>query len=166
MMQRYAFAALWVLLSGNLAAQTHRVVATSQHCKPLSEVQRAWLPTGWAQFDDYTRACPILDAKKRPVLFLVSVWAALYYRSQDQPVVEQVEMPRPLLFLTSGQIAGDLPANFPDAPPAALRVTFAQWTRDFPLRIELFLSDPRAGGSRALPSLRWDPSRLKYAASQ
>jgi hypothetical protein len=157
-----AFVVLGTLFSCAAAAQTHRVVANSQNCKPISAAQQAWLPADWTRFHDYIRACAIRDSKGRSVLVLISVWAALYYEDQSQPIVEQVEMPRPLVFLTSGHLAGTLPANFPDAPPAELRVTFARWKNDFPLRIDFFLTDPRAGGLRSLPSLRWDPHRMVY----
>ena len=75
-------------------------------------------------------------------------------------------MPNPLLLSPSGEARGSLPYNFPDDPPATLRVTFAEWRSDFPHRIDLYLSDPRASGNRALPALHWSSKEKKFASDQ
>ena len=96
-------------------------------------------------------------------MLLVSVHADLYYKGQPGKSVHQVKMPSPLLFLPSGDVLGSLPYNFPDDPPAELRVTFDQWVGDFPERIELQLIDPRAAGDRSLPPLIWVANEKKFA---
>ena len=158
-----AFALCGALLACTLGAQTHRIVPAERNCHALSATQQAWLPAPWTPFKDYTRVCAVYDSRGRSVLLLVSVWAQLYYASQKEAVVERIEMPHPLLFLPSGQVAGSLPANFPDDPPASLQVTFANWHADFPQRVKLFLVDPRAAGSQTLPSLRWDATHQSYS---
>jgi hypothetical protein len=41
-------------------------------------------------------------------------------------------------------------------------MTFADWEQDFPQRIDLYLTDPRAAGDRALNPLCWDKTQKKY----
>jgi hypothetical protein len=71
-------------------------------------------------------------------------------------------MPQPLLFSPGGSQLGTLPYNFPDDPPLQLHVTFTDWVRGFPQRIDLRVIDPTAGGDRDLPSLVWDEPRSRY----
>jgi hypothetical protein len=158
----FAVAILAGLLCGPAAAQTHRITASAANCQPPTPQQTAWIPAEWARFSPYVRVCAVRDSKRRTVINLISVWAQLYYRDQHEPVVEQVQMPHPLILSATGEPLGSLPANFPDDPPAELRVTFAHWQHDFPQRIELFLTDPRAGGPRALRALHWDSSAKRY----
>jgi hypothetical protein len=145
------------------AAPERKVVVGTSHCGRLSAAQREWLPSEWQPFLEYTRVCSIQNSKREAVVLLVSAWAILYYKAQPGTTVSQVDMPHPLLFSPAGAVLGSLPYNFPDDPPAELRVTFAQWEDDFPQRIDLFLTDPRAAGSRSLPPLVWDQNQRKFA---
>jgi hypothetical protein len=146
--------------------ELRKVVVDSAHCGGLSEVQQRWLTSEWQPYLKYTRICAIRNAKREAAVLLVSVHADLYYREQPGQSVQQVNLPRPLLFLPSGEVAGSLPYNFPDDPPAELRVTFARWVQGFPERIELYLSDPRAAGDRSLPPLIWDESKKKFVSKE
>jgi len=141
-----------------------KLVLRPQDCSVLSKAQQDWLSPEWRAFLEQTRVCAVRNSRKEVVVFVVSVQADLYYRAQPGNPVAQVKMPNPLLFLPSGQVAGSLPYNFPDDPPAELRVTFAHWEQDFPQRIDLYLTDPRAAGDRSLPSLQWDKDQKKYLA--
>jgi hypothetical protein len=170
---RTAFLGLYlILLVVSLATGLHaatpgrstprKLVLRANDCTPLAAAQQEWLTADWQPYLAYTRACPVRNSKREIVLLLVSVHADLYYKAQPGQSVSAVKMPNPLLFLPSGEVVGSLPYNFPDDPPAELRVTFAQWERDFPERIELYLTDPRAGGDRSLPPLHWESSQQKY----
>ncbi|GEM_PF-6509578 len=146
--------------------QRRKTVVNPAHCIPLSDTQQRWLTSEWQRYLDYTRICGIQNSKHKTVLLLVSVHADLYYKAQPGQSVLQVQMPRPLLFLPSGAALGSLPYNFPEDPPAELRVTFARWVQGFPERIELYLTDPRAAGDRSLSPLIWDESKKKFASKE
>jgi hypothetical protein len=139
-----------------------RLVLSPKLCSAVSTEQQKWLTPEWQPYLEYTRVCAVRNSKSQAVVFLMSVHADVYYKAQTGTSVPQVKLPSPLLFLPSGEIAGSLPYNFPDDPPAELRVTFANWQAGFPQRIDLFLTDPRAGGNRSLPSMLWDKSQKKY----
>jgi hypothetical protein len=139
-----------------------RLVLSPKLCSALSTAQQKWLTPEWQPYLEYTRICPVRNSKSQAVVFLISVHADVYYKAQTGTSVPLVKLPSPLLFLPSGEVAGSLPYNFPDDPPAELRVTFANWQADFPQRIDLFLTDARAGGNRSLPSMVWDKSQKKY----
>jgi hypothetical protein len=168
-MRRRQIPIVWILaglLTGACASvtaeQPRKVVASAARCNPLSASQQQWLTSEWQPFLAYTRACPIHDSKQETVLLLVSVQATPYYKAQPGQSVRQVEFPRPLLFSPSGALWGSLPYSFPDDPPAELRVTFTRWEHDFPQKIELYLTDPRASGDRSLPPMVWDPSQKRF----
>src|ERR1700676_1556133 len=114
----------------------YKVKVNPSRCGPLSEEQRGWLTPEWQPYLEYTRVCPVKDAKQETVVLLVSVHADLYHKAQPGSSVTVVKLPSPLLLLPSGRVSGSLPYNFPDDPPAELRVTFDQWERDFPRRVE------------------------------
>jgi hypothetical protein len=159
--------AFWMLAGAFeycLACQIPRpLVLSPKVCSALSTAQQKWLTPEWNPYLEYTRVCPVRDSKSRgTVVFLVSVHADVYYKAQTGTSVPLVKLPSPLLFLPSGEVVGSLPYNFPDDPPAELRVTFADWQAGFPQRIDLYLTDPRAGGNRPLPSMLWDKSQKKY----
>jgi hypothetical protein len=163
---RTNFGLILAILAGLCAASTalpqRNVVVDAAHCVRLSDVQRHWLPADWQPFAEYTRICSVHNSEHEAVLFLVSVHADLYYRAQLSSTVHQVELPHPLLLLPSGAVSGSLPYNFPDDPPAELRVSFAKWQHGFPQRIDLYLTDPRAAGNRSLPPLAWDPAQRQF----
>lgn len=152
--------------SSPAAAKRRKTVLNPAHCTHLSQEQQTWLPREFHPYLEYTRVCGIQNSKSETVMFLISVHVDLYYKAQPGESVHQVEMPSPLLFLPSGEVSGSLPYNFPDDPPAELRVTFAQWERGFPERIELYLTDPRAGGNRSLPPLVWDASQKRFVSKE
>jgi hypothetical protein len=164
----------WLMVSvvAGMCASSHaadplrKIVVDPAHCASLSEVQQRWLTSEWRPYLQYTRICAIRNAKREAAVLLVSVHADLYYKAQPGQSAQQVQMPRPLLFLPSGEVAGSLPYNFPDDPPAELRVTFMRWVEGFPERIELYLSDPRAAGDRSLPPLIWDESKKKFVSKE
>jgi hypothetical protein len=149
------------------AADPHRkMVVNPAHCGRLSVVQQQWLTSEWLPYLEYTRVCAIQNSRREDLVLLVSVHADLYYKAQPGQSVHQIKMPNPLLFLPSGEVSGSLPYNFPDDPPAELRVTFAQWEGGFPERIELYLADPRAASNRSLPPLIWDANEKKFASKE
>jgi hypothetical protein len=139
-----------------------RLVLSPKLCSTLSTAQQKWLTPEWQPYLEYTRVCPVRNSKSQAVVFLISVHADIYYKAQTGASVPLVKLPSPLLFLPSGEVAGSLPYNFPDDPPAELRVTFANWQAGFPQRIDLFLTDARAGGNRSLPPMRWDKGQKKF----
>jgi len=151
--------------SGRVLAQ-HKLVLNPNRCLRPSEEQLKWFPPGWQTYTNYVRVCPVRNLGEKPVLLLASVRADLYYRAQPGPSVTEVELPSPLLFMPTGQVSGILPFNFPDDPPAELRVTFTRWEHGFPHRIELFLTDPRASGNRNLPALEWDEAQKKFLSKE
>jgi hypothetical protein len=148
------------------ADQREKITVDPAHCTRLSDAQKQWLTPEWQRYLEYTRICAIGNRRSETALFLVSVHADLYYKSQPGQPVHQVTLPNPLLFLPSGDVLGSLPYNFPDDPPAELRVTFTQWEQGFPERIELYLTDPRAAGSRPLPPLRWNAAQRKFLSPE
>jgi len=151
---------------GTAACEPARLTVNPNSCTEVSDLQKAWLPAEWAPFVRYVRACPIRQTGPKPAIVLISVFAADYYRNQPGNEVLQVKMPRPILFSPTGTVLGRLPFNFPDDPPAELRVTFAEWQAGFPARVELFLKDPAAGGDRSLRPLVWDPQRAEFRPGQ
>jgi hypothetical protein len=128
----------------------------------VSNQEKSWLPAEWAPFLRYVKVCPARQAGAKPAVLLVSVFAVDYYKDQPGNVVQQVEMPRPILFSPTGTVLGRLPVNFPDDPPEELQVTFSDWQASFPARVELFVKDPAAGGNRSLRPLLWDRQRSVY----
>jgi hypothetical protein len=150
----------------SLAAQSRSVVASTADCSRLSSVQRKWLSYDWQPFLDFTRACPIKDSKRETIILLVSAWASLYFEAQPGSTIPLVPLPHAMLFSPSGKVLGSLPYNFPDDPPAELRVTFTHWEDDFPQRVGLRLKDPRAAGPRPLPSLFWDRKQGTFVSKK
>lgn len=155
-------AAFLGLATSAVSAAPRRVVVTPALCKPTDAVRKQWLPPDWQRFLGYTYTCTIPASTRKPALLLISVRADAYYKNQPGTTVEQVMMPRPLLFSPAGSVLGSLPYNFPDDPPTRLRVTFSGWVNGFPNRIELFLKDPAALGDRSLPPLLWDENQKKF----
>lgn len=147
-------------------APPRKVVANSIRSSPLTAAQQKWLPAEWKPFFAYTRVFSIRNSKHASIVLLVSPNAPRYYRAQPGNSVAQVQLPHALLFTPEGEAIGSLPSAFPDDPPAELRVTFTDWKADFPQRIELFETDPRASGNRALPDLVWDASRKTFVTNQ
>lgn len=162
---------IWGMVAGLCTAGSgyshqHKVVVDPVQCSRLTQAQQNWLSPTWQPYLEYARICSIRNSKQEAVVLLVSVHADLYYGAQPGQSVHQVKMPDPLLFLPSGEVLGYLPYNFPDDPPAELRVTFARWEQGFPERIDLYLTDPRAGGNRSLPSLVWDSGQKKFLSQE
>jgi hypothetical protein len=165
---------LWLILGviaglstpSSAGSGSYRVNVNPARCGSLSATQQEWLTAEWRPYLDYTRICPVRNPKRETVLWLVSVHADLYYRAQPGASATIIKLPSPLLLRSSGEVLGSLPYNFPDDPPAQLRVTFVVWESDFPRKVELFLTDPRASGDRSLPPLLWDDSKKKYASTE
>ena len=160
---------IMIVVAGTCAsslADQHKVVVNPANCARLSDAERQWLTSEWQPFLEYTRICAIQSSKRETVVLLASVHVDLYYKAQPGQSVQQVKMPSPLLLLPSGEVSGSLPYNFPDDPPAELRVTFARWVQGFPRRIELYLTDPRAAGDRPLSPLIWDERKKKFASKE
>jgi hypothetical protein len=61
-----------------------------------------------------------------------------------------------------GRVLGTLPANFPDDPPASLRLRFALWHDGLPGEIRLCLRSPTPAGDQPLAPLRWQAAAHRY----
>ena len=159
---------IWAMVAGisTISSAQVKVAVNPNRCLRLSEAQREWLTPEWQPYLKFSRICPVKDSQRQTVILLLSVRADLYYKAQPGESVTMAVLPHPILFLPSGHVAGSLPYNFPDDPPAELRVTFTRWEHDFPQQIELFLTDPRASGNRSLPALVWSESQRKYLAKE
>lgn len=161
-------ALIWVVVAGNsgVASAQYKVVLNPNRCVPPTAAQLKWLPLEWQAYTEYVRVCSVRNLQKKSIMLVASVRADLYYKAQPGQSVPLVVLPSPLLFLPAGQISGTLPYNFPDDPPAELRVTFTRWEQGFPRRIELFLTDPRASGNRSLPPLEWNDAEKKFRSKE
>jgi hypothetical protein len=144
------------------ACEPGRLALKPESCTTLSNQQKLWLTQEWTQFSRYVRACAVKESTEKTAVVLISIDVAGYYKDQPGTDAPQVKFPRPILFSPTGKVLGTLPYNFPDDPPTELRVTFSDWRRGFPMRIEMFLKDPAAGGDRNLRPLVWNPRREEF----
>jgi hypothetical protein len=122
-------------------------------CKQPSALQKKWVDAAtWATFAAYIRVCPVKKGNAPVALYIVSVWADLYYADTPERTVT-VPMPNPLLMDGAGNQVGTLPVNFPTDPPAELQIEFSQWSGGLPRRIDLCVRSPTASGDQALSPL-------------
>lgn len=137
-------------------------IPSASVCRPPTGTELAWLvEPEWRPFSEYIRVCRVEHKKRNTALFIVSVWADLYYRRKPSGT-PTVAMPKPLLFNTWGKRIGALPVNFPDDPPVGLNVEFVEWKNGFPYQIRLCVISETASGNQALPPLRYDASSQTY----
>lgn len=130
-------------------------------CKPPTATQSASLPAEWTPFARAVRVCGIREGAKPAGLLVVSVWADAWYAPMPNGTTD-VAMPRPLLLAPDGRVLGTLPANFPDDPPASLRLRFADWHDGLPAEIRMCLSSPTPAGDQPLAPLRWQAATHRY----
>jgi hypothetical protein len=151
-----------LLCSWVAACEQGRLTLKPESCTTVSDQQKLWLTQEWSQFSRYVRACPVKESTEKTAIVLVSIDAAGYYKDQAGTDAPQVRFPRPILFSPTGKVLGRLPYNFPDDPPTELRVTFSDWRGGFPMRVDMFIKDPAAGGDRNLRPLVWNRQREEY----
>lgn len=173
--QKKSFKALVLLIIGFLVTVSlpsfahtspHRAFTpTPKVCKKPTSVQVKWLTEEWDNFLPFVRVCPIINKQKETVMLVVSVWADLFYSGKPQGFVD-VSMPLPLLFLPQGRLVGRLPMNYPDDPPNELVVTFGNWRRGFPEKIDLLVKSPTPSGDQVVPSLLWNTETRSYEREQ
>jgi hypothetical protein len=132
-------------------------------CRPATQAETRVLAAEWSPFLSYTDACEVKDGRGKTVLVLLAVSAPRYYERLPSGA-ETVSMPKPVLFTAGGENVGALPLNFPDDPPFALQVTFANWKDGWPLRIEMFVKDPTVTGDHSLEPLVWDEALRRFDA--
>jgi len=130
-------------------------------CQVPSAAQSAWLPADWTPFARAVRVCGIREGTKPAGLLVVSVWAEAWYGPLPARTTD-VAMPAPLLMSPDGRVLGTLPANFPDDPPAALRLRFVDWRDGLPSEIRMCLSSPTPAGDQPLAPLRWQAATHRY----
>jgi hypothetical protein len=133
-------------------------------CRAAAPREAERLPPEWAAFAPHVRMCDVSGGGERAALTIATVFAEDYYRRlpSGSPAVD---LPKPVLLDAAGDTVGRLPFSFPDDPPFALEVSFAQWKDGRPERIELFLRDPTAGGDRQLDPLIWDSAARRFVTS-
>lgn len=156
--------AMWCHLAlGNCQSAAARAfVPDAGLCKPPTRTELAWLvEPDWRPFSDYIRVCRVENGKRNAALYIVSVWAGLYYRDKPSGTVTAA-MPKPLLFNTQGKRIGKLPVNFPEDPPVELHVEFTDWRNGFPYQIRLCVISETASGNQALPVMRYIASNQTY----
>jgi len=98
---------------------TRKLEPASCHKPEAGETGR--LSKSWAGFLPYVRACNVKNDRAETVITVLTIFATEYYDKLPSRA-ETVEMPKPILFNTSGNEVGNLPYNFPDDPP------FGLWT--------------------------------------
>lgn len=130
-------------------------------CNPVSNTEAARLSPDWQSFLPHTMTCRILDASGKAVLSVVTVSADRLY-AKAPAGAPTVDLPKPVILSPDGSLVATLPYAFPDDPPFALEVTFADWERGFPRRVELFLRDPTVSGDHALNPLVWDETERRF----
>ena len=130
-------------------------------CKAPTAAQSAWLPAAWTPFARAVRVCTINNGAAPGGLLVVSVWAEAWYAPLPDGTTS-VEMPAPLLLSPDGQVLGTLPSNFPDDPPASLRLRAVGWHDGLPSELRLCLSSPTPAGDQPLAPLRWQAATHRY----
>jgi hypothetical protein len=130
-------------------------------CRPPTSAQAGWLPAEWAPFARAVRVCAIRDGARPAGLLVVSVWADAWYAPLPDGAVD-VALPRPLLMAPDGRVLGTLPSNFPDDPPASLRLRFVGWHDGLPAEIRMCLASPTPAGDQPLAPLRWQSATHRY----
>jgi hypothetical protein len=130
-------------------------------CRQATSAETRVLSEEWGPVLSFTDACDVKDERGATVLVLVAVSASKYYEKLPQGA-DTVAMPKPILFTPGGENVGTLPLNFPDDPPFALQVTFANWENRWPRRIEMFVKDPTVTGDHSLEPLVWDEARRRF----
>jgi hypothetical protein len=154
MRRKMEFVALATLLVIYSFTAFPKPFSTSESvCKPPSALQKGWFgAASWSSFEKYIRVCPVRRGKRPAELFIVSVWADLYYADQAARSTT-VSMPNPMLIDGTGHQVGTLPVNFPTDPPDELQINFREWSGALPRIIDLCVRSPTASGDQALPTL-------------
>lgn len=144
------------------AGAVERRTSASQ-CVPRS-TGAAGLPAAWQAYAPFIDTCTLIAPNGTSALTLVSVSAKRYYANRA-PGAEAVELPRALIVGATGRVTGELPFAYPDDPPRALELSFADWRGGRPWRIDMLVRDPTVSGDHSLPPLLWDPIASQYVAS-
>jgi hypothetical protein len=131
-------------------------------CRPAASEETRGLHEEWGRFLSYVQACEVKDDAGKAVLVVLTVSATHFYEKLPSGA-ETVALPKPLITTPEGEVVGSLPFAFPDDPPFALQVTFADWTRGWPHRIALFVKDPTVTGDHPLEPLRWDAASRRFS---
>jgi hypothetical protein len=133
----------------------------AKRCRPVSARERKWLTDEWTEFQSFAIACPVALARGKTALYVMSVDGYELEKTLPKDAAAP-RLPRAIIVAPDGAHLGLLPYAFPFDPPVSLSVTFADWLKNFPRTVELFLRDPAVGGDKTLPSLKWNESLKRY----
>ena len=125
-------------------------------------VGAAGLESEWQPVAAHIIACVVIDPDGLPALEILSVSAqSLYDERRRDPAT--LAMPRPLILLPGGRLAGRLPYGYPDDPPRATTLEFSQWRAGLPRRIAMRVNAPTG---EHLVVMQWDAMTASYAVTQ
>jgi hypothetical protein len=120
------------------------------------------LTAEWQRFAAHIHACVVIDPRGMPALEILAVSAQSFYSAQP-PQSMTVNLPRPAILLPGGQLAGQLPYNYPDDPPWTTTLAFSRWQAGLPERIAMRVHGRAVAGDHDVV-LQWDVAARRYAA--
>jgi hypothetical protein len=119
------------------------------------------LDAQWQPFAAHIQACVVIDPAGMPALEIIAVSVTSLAEMKPHRS-EALALPKPLILLPGGRIAGRLPYNYPQAPPAATTLRFSDWHEGVPARIDVQVSGPATSETHATRRLQWDAQRGEY----
>jgi hypothetical protein len=164
---------LFGLVSLLAISPVNKVLAAGLKELPLDEcsslAQSSFKPSlsaEWENYLAYTKVCPLRKNRStQAAVMLVSVFIEDYYKAN--PTQKDLKkFPLPILFSNDDKCLAKLPEHFPFDQPVDLTLSFGQWQKNIPTRIEVHVSNPTAGGDYALPVLLWDAKKQKFIAKK
>jgi len=138
--------------------------AASIACSPAT-ADATQLANEWRPFAGFIDICRVEAPGGEHALSIRTVSAHRYYASVSAGA-ETKSFPPPLLLSPANAEVGHLPYSYPDDPPFAIELTFADWEGNRPNTISILVRDPTVSGDHALTPLRWDAASGRYAGAR
>jgi hypothetical protein len=152
------------------AAVTDRIALNEKLCRPAPIALLQPLNIGWQKFGRYVHLCPVYNQDIMIVMYVLT--PRIDIGGKDFPFVnelikEGISVPDQALILDAqGRILGKLPGNFPFDPPDMFEVTFTDWHRGFPFRIEFYYHASDMHGPEHPDPLYWNARIRMFQTSR
>jgi hypothetical protein len=155
-----------ISVSPACAAVPDRVALDAKLCRPAPSALLQSLPPGLRDGGRYVHLCPVSGENRKIALYILTPRIDLM--AKDLPFVNDLiknnqGISRKSIILDANErIIGELPSSFPFDPPDMFTVTFTDWQKGFPFRIEFYiLANSLHGPERPAP-LYWNPRIGKF----
>lgn len=148
------------------AAGNDRVALDARLCHSAPSSLLKPLPPEWREGGRYIHLCPIYGRNREIVLYIMT--ARIDIMGKDYQFVEDlIKKKQPIsdnsmVLDENMNIIGEFTGNFPYNPPDMLEVTFADWHKNFPYRIDFVAPATDMHGPEHYAPLYWNPGEGKF----